>query len=183
MSCYFTRIFVHLQVIVTVCYFSVQKLIGWDPANIYLFKFNSRKTRKRYEICSKLTINTIESCSDVFRVRNHEPSSDVFFVYLKCESVGYWSIVVICQNQLTIFIHIRSPTIADYTVINYLLQALVFLAKIGIHGIISGSKNSKLIFLDYKLLTHHMKRYLTGLFDILTLHSIRFSSIPLINFI
>ena len=69
----------------------------------------------------------------------------------------------------------RRATIADYTVINYLLQALVFLAKIGIHGIISGSKNSKLIFLDYKLLTNHMKRYLTGLFDILTLHSIRFS--------
>ena len=107
--------------------------------------------------------------------QNHEQSSDVFFVYLKCESVGYWFIVVICQNQLTIFIHIRSATIADYTVINYLLQALVFLAKIGIHGIISGSKNSKLIFLYYKLLTNHMKRYLTGLFDILTLHSIRFS--------
>ena len=114
---------------------------------------------------------------------NHEQSSDMFFVYLKCESVGYWFIVIICQNQLTIFIHIRSATITHYTVINYLLQALVFLAKIGIHGIISGSKNSKLIFLDYKLLTHHMKRYLTGLFDILTLHSIRFSSIPLINFI
>ena len=93
-------------------------------------------------------------------------------------------IVVICQNQLTIFIHIRSATIADYTVIKYLLQALAFLAKIGVHGIISGSKNSKLIFLDYKLLTHHMKRYLTGLFDILTyLRSIRFSIIPLINFI
>ena len=113
----------------------------------------------------------------------HEQSFDVFFVYLKCESVGYSFIIVIYQNQLTIFIHIRSSTIADYIVINYLLRALVFLAKIGVHGIISGSKNSKLIFLDYKLLTHHMKRYLTGLFDILTLHSIRFSSIPLINFI
>ena len=65
MSCYFTRIFVHLPVIVAVCYFSVHKLIGWDPANIYLFKFNSRNTRKRYQICSKLTINTIESRSDV----------------------------------------------------------------------------------------------------------------------
>ena len=115
--------------------------------------------------------------------KSHEQSSDVFFAYLKCEGVGYWFIVVICQNQLTIFIHIRSATIADYTVINYLLQALVFLAKIGFHGIISGSKNSNLIFLDYKLLTHHMKRYLTGLFDILTLHSIRFSSIPLVDFI
>ena len=25
-----------------------------DSSNIYLFKFNNRKTRKRYEMCSKL---------------------------------------------------------------------------------------------------------------------------------
>ena len=36
------KIFVHLSVIATVCYFSVYKLIGWDPANVYLFKVNSR---------------------------------------------------------------------------------------------------------------------------------------------
>ena len=30
------------------------------PANIYLFKFNSRDTRKSCEICSKLTIKTPE---------------------------------------------------------------------------------------------------------------------------
>ena len=29
-------------------------------ANIYLFKANNRNTRKRYEICSKLTIKTPE---------------------------------------------------------------------------------------------------------------------------
>ena len=29
-------------------------------ANIYLFKVNNRKTRKRCEICSKLTIKTTE---------------------------------------------------------------------------------------------------------------------------
>ena len=69
MSCYFTGIFVHLPVIVSVCYFSVDKLIGWGPANIYLFKFNIRKTRKRYEICLKLKINAIESRSDVFAVK------------------------------------------------------------------------------------------------------------------
>ena len=46
-SCYFTRIFVHLPVIVAVCYFSVHKLIGWDLENIYLFKSNSRNTKKR----------------------------------------------------------------------------------------------------------------------------------------
>ena len=30
------------------------------PANIYLFKFNSTSSRKRCEICSKLTIKTPE---------------------------------------------------------------------------------------------------------------------------
>ena len=31
------------------------------PANIYLFKLNNRNTRKRCEVCSKLTIKTSES--------------------------------------------------------------------------------------------------------------------------
>ena len=66
MSFYFTTIFVHQPVIVAIYYYSVHKLIVWDPANIYLFKFNCRNTRKRYEICPKLTINTIENRSDVF---------------------------------------------------------------------------------------------------------------------
>ena len=38
-------------------------LLGnWNssPSNIYLFKFNNRNTRKRCEICSKLTIKTLE---------------------------------------------------------------------------------------------------------------------------
>ena len=43
---YFTKIFVHLSVIAAVCYFSVYKLIGWDAANVYLFKVNSRTLRK-----------------------------------------------------------------------------------------------------------------------------------------
>ena len=30
------------------------------PANIDLFKVNIKNTRKRYEICSKLTIKTLE---------------------------------------------------------------------------------------------------------------------------
>ena len=54
---YFTRIFVPLPVIVAVYYFRAHKLIGWEPANIYLFKINTRNTRKRYEICPKLTTN------------------------------------------------------------------------------------------------------------------------------
>ena len=43
---YFTKIFVHLSVIAAVCYFSVYKLIEWDPANVYFFKVNSRKLEK-----------------------------------------------------------------------------------------------------------------------------------------
>ena len=35
---------------------------GRSPANIYLFKFNNRNTRKRCEMCSKLTIKTPERC-------------------------------------------------------------------------------------------------------------------------
>ena len=46
MSCYFANIFVHLLVIAAVCYFNVYNLIDWDLANIYLFKVNSRNTKK-----------------------------------------------------------------------------------------------------------------------------------------
>ena len=31
-----------------------------NPANIYLFKVNNRESRKKCEICSKLTINTLK---------------------------------------------------------------------------------------------------------------------------
>ena len=66
MSSYFTIIFVHLSLIAAVCYFSIYKLIGWDPENIYLLKVSKRNTRKRREICSKLAINTLEKGSGVF---------------------------------------------------------------------------------------------------------------------
>ena len=36
--------------------------------NIYLIKFNNRNTRKRLEICSKLTIKTPEDVIDVVLV-------------------------------------------------------------------------------------------------------------------
>ena len=35
------------------------------PTNIYLFKVNNRNTSKKYEICSKLTIKTLEWHRDV----------------------------------------------------------------------------------------------------------------------
>ena len=34
LSCYYTKTFVHLSVIVAIFYFSVYKLIVWDPVNI-----------------------------------------------------------------------------------------------------------------------------------------------------
>ena len=45
------------------------------PANIYLFKVNNRNTRKRCEICSRLTIKTPE--------RRQLPRSVVFIVYFE----------------------------------------------------------------------------------------------------
>ena len=69
MNFYLTKIFVHLPAIAAARYFSAYKLIRWDLANIYLFKVNSQNTRKRHEIRPKFTINTIESCSDVFTVK------------------------------------------------------------------------------------------------------------------
>ena len=38
----------------------IQKVGRYFPANIYLFKVDNIITRKRYEICSKLTIKTPE---------------------------------------------------------------------------------------------------------------------------
>ena len=55
------------------------------PANIYLFKVNKRNTRKRCEICSKLTIKTPERRQEVkqelktvikFSVRPSDPKSE-----------------------------------------------------------------------------------------------------------
>ena len=51
MSYSFTKIFAHLLTIATVSNSNVYKQIGWDPANIYLFKTNSRNTRKK---CKKV---------------------------------------------------------------------------------------------------------------------------------
>ena len=56
-----------------------------DPANTYLFKFCNTNTRKRCEVCSKLTIKTLERrqwCrSDVCSV-NFEHTSHLFLVFL-----------------------------------------------------------------------------------------------------
>ena len=65
MSLYFTKMFVHLSVNAALPYFSFYKLKVWDPANIYLFKFNNRNTKKRCEIYPKLTLKKVEKRSYV----------------------------------------------------------------------------------------------------------------------
>ena len=59
-------------------------IISCNSANIYLFKVNNRSTRKRCEICSKLTIKTINTPkhrSGVFIV-NFEDIQHLFLVSL-----------------------------------------------------------------------------------------------------
>ena len=58
------------------------------PTNIYLFIVSNRNTKKRCEICSKLTIKTPERCSTVFIV-NFTPFLSVSIVEFKQESV-FW---------------------------------------------------------------------------------------------
>ena len=56
-----------------------------DPAKIYLFKFNNKNSRKRCEICSKLTIKTPENVIEVvllFFCVNFEYISHLFLVFL-----------------------------------------------------------------------------------------------------
>ena len=56
-------------------YWKALKLCVTFPANIYLFKVNNRNTRKRCEICSKLTMKISER-----RYRRH---SGIFVVNLE----------------------------------------------------------------------------------------------------
>ena len=73
-----------------------QGVFWMKPSKTYLFKFNNRSTRKRCEICSKLTIKTPERChgrsSGVF-IANFEHISPLFLIFLlftlnKCMLAG-----------------------------------------------------------------------------------------------
>ena len=79
------------------------------------------------------------------------------FLFIWSARVLVIDTVVICQNQLTIFIQARSTTIADYSGRNYLLETLVFLAKIGIiSNICQGLKTQNGIFFRlFSLNTSH----------------------------
>ena len=58
------------------------------PGNIYLFKVNNRNTKKRCEICSKLTIkkhqNDVNDVVPVFLLLTW----NIFHTYFKCFSIG-----------------------------------------------------------------------------------------------
>ena len=68
------------------------------PAKIYLFKVNNRNTRKRCEICSKLTIKT----PSVFIVK-FEHISYLFLVFLLSTlnqvNVSLEGHYVVCKNN------------------------------------------------------------------------------------
>ena len=63
------------------------------PANIYLFKVNNRSTRKRSEICSKLTIKTLD---------RRQASFDVFIVNLEHYFKSFSGVSIVYQEQVNV---------------------------------------------------------------------------------
>ena len=89
-----------------VCYFSyfstlcysiyviyVYKLIGWDPENIYLFKFISRNTKKRYGTCQKFTINAVESHSSALLL-----TLNIFYTFFSAFIVDFEHVNVFIEQ-------------------------------------------------------------------------------------
>ena len=86
------------------------------PAGNYIFKVNNRSTRKRCEICSKLTIKTPERCFDAFIV-NLSHISHLTIVFLALFTVvsfgwkinpirwifGFLLFDIVCQVFLVYF--------------------------------------------------------------------------------
>ena len=73
------------------------------PADIYLFKDNNRNTRKRYETCSKLIINTVEQrqrrCLGVFiNFKHFTPFSSVSIANLEQVNVS-WAFIEKTLNK------------------------------------------------------------------------------------
>ena len=63
------------------------------PANTYLFKLHNRNTRKKYEICSRLTTNTSENVINVIQA-SLSLTLDIFFSVsiFDCEQINvYWA--------------------------------------------------------------------------------------------
>ena len=80
-------------------HFCLNQNLALDPANIYLFKVNNKKTRKRCEIFSKLTIKTPERCQLTLEWKstllNVSPNLffSLFFLYFLEIRVGFQDVL------------------------------------------------------------------------------------------
>ena len=76
-----------------------------NPAKNYMFKVNNRNTRARCEICSELTIKTLErcqwGCSDVFIVNSEHvltPCSSVTIFKFEQVNAGWGMLIFYFQK-------------------------------------------------------------------------------------
>ena len=74
-----------------------------SSTNIYLFRMNNNNTRKRREICSKLTIMSLQRHSTVFII-NFEYISYLFTPFSSVSTVGFEKVNV-CWVPLYQFIN------------------------------------------------------------------------------
>ena len=81
-------------------------LITKNSAHIFLLKFNSRNIRKRFEKCSKFTIETPERRQNMFKVNDKDKKIVNFkhiltsFWCLYCES---WAYFTLFSNDYTVY--------------------------------------------------------------------------------
>ena len=84
-------------------------VVGWsdhDPPGIYLLKVNNRNTRTSCEICSELTIKTLERCqwrrSGVFIVNfeHFHTCSVVSIVNFEHINVAWWTYLLFKKNVI-----------------------------------------------------------------------------------
>ena len=88
-----------------------------DPANTYLLKVNNRKSRKRCEICSKLTIKTPERRLLVFlllTLNNKINRTDDWSTEFSINSfvkVIFWSVFVVCHCLDLLSLHWQNSSL------------------------------------------------------------------------
>ena len=110
-------------------------VVGWsdhDPPGIYLLKVNNRNTRTSCEICSELTIKTLERCqwrrSGVFIVNfeHFHTCSVVSIVNFEHINVAWWTY---CCSRKTLFWKLNEHYEISYTLTkNYSYE--IFVQKI-----------------------------------------------------
>ena len=117
---------------------------GYAPtANIYLFKVNHGKNRKRFEICSNLTIKTPERRnwrrSGVFIV-NFEHNSHIFHVFslLLATQVSAWIFWHFCRScKCCDFMSFKSSCSATFRKIFSMMNTLCKMFVVHFHNISS----------------------------------------------